>query len=121
MSRRRSATPTPTTVSVFSVHPPATAPFISLVITTEELREPLPLAISLGDAHQVGQELVQAVEALLNGAERPWDHDPGRVPFASGGRRGGAAQPAPRREPPGAAATEPRGAVRPIRTARSAA
>jgi hypothetical protein len=52
--------------------------------------------LCVGGAYQLGRELVDHAEALLAGVKRPWDDDPGRVPFAAvaGARRsraGGAA------------------------------
>ena len=83
MSRRRSNASSEAAFSVYTVHPVAAAPFVSIVVQAPGMRDPQPYALSLGDAYELGRRLVDEVDALLAGATRPWDGDPGRTPFAS--------------------------------------
>lgn len=49
--------------------------------------------LCVGAAYELGRDLVDHAEAMLAGVGRPWDGDPGRVPFVSRSARSGAATP----------------------------
>jgi hypothetical protein len=86
-------------VAADSVHPFGGPPFVVMTLqrVDESGRRPrgeaIAIPLTLGEAHQMGLNLVEQVAALLTGQKRPWDDDPGRTPFASRGRRGAGRQP----------------------------
>lgn len=86
-------------------------------------QEGVAVPLTLGEAYELGRELVEGAEALLAGVGRPWDDDPGRAPYFSrprarqgtGEGRGGRARSAG----PAAAAERRDGAASSARTPRS--
>lgn len=53
-------------------------------------QQPIALPFTVGEAYDLGRELLGAAQGVLAGVKRPWDEDPDRVPFHSRPRRGGA-------------------------------
>jgi hypothetical protein len=98
-------------VSAHSVHPLGMPPIVVLSLLEMGQRrrrgapepEPLQVPMTLGQAHELGAQLVAEVQAMLSGQKRPWDDDPGRVPFVSRRRGGGrqASAASADRHPPG--------------------
>jgi hypothetical protein len=71
-----------------------TGPHGSVLLTFSDRargRTVLDVPMPLGAAYELAAVLTAHVQGALAGAARPWDDDPGRVPFASRpGRRHGA-------------------------------